>query len=618
MSLRYSHAARFALAVAVSLACAQAQAEADGATDLDQIVVTATRTPQSLANTLASITVIDRERIDRLQPASLPELLRGTPGLTFANNGGAGKITTMSLRGAGGSQVLVMVDGVRIGSASAGLAAFQDIPVDQIERIEIVRGPFSSLYGSEALGGVIQIFTRRPEGAFAPHASVALGSFDTRRASAGIAGKQGNGWYSINAAHERTEGIDACRGSGTLFVGCFTDEPDKDGYENNSLSLQGGYRFNDAWDAEARVFRAEGQNEYDGSFANQADVVQQVAGARLRYAPSQKLSFTLNAGRSVDESDDYKDGAFSSRFDTHRDLGSLQADIGTGSVGLLSLGFDWQRDAVDSSTPFDRIQRINRAVFGQWQGDFGKQSWQASVRRDDDSQFGGETTGSVRYGFAFTEDLKLVASYGTAYRAPTFNDLYYPGFSNPNLRPETSRSAELGLRGAHARGNWSISAYQTRAEDLITFDALTFLPVNLDRARIRGAEASADFDIGGWTLTGTATWMDPRNDSRGPNRDKLLPRRARQSGRIDLDRAVGAFRFGASVYAEGQRYDDIANRTRLPGYSLVDLRVGYTLSEDWTLQLNAANVFDREYETAAYYNQPGRSYTLSLRFQPKR
>ncbi|HJR74811.1 MAG TPA: TonB-dependent vitamin B12 receptor [Luteimonas sp.] len=610
--------ARAALAAAVSFACAQASAESTAVTDLDQVVVTATRTPQSLANTLASITVIDRERIDRLQPASLPELLRGTPGLTFANTGGAGKITTISLRGAGGQQVLVMVDGVRIGSASAGLTAFQDIPVDQIERIEIVRGPFSSLYGSEALGGVIQIFTRRPEGAFTPHASVALGSFDTRRASAGIAGKQGNGWYSINAAHERTEGIDACRGSGTLFVGCFTDEPDKDGYENNSLSLQGGYRFGEQWDAEARVMRAEGQNEYDGGFANQADVVQQVAGARLRYAPSQKLSFTLNVGRSVDESDDYKDGVFTSRFDTHRDLGSVQADVATGSIGLLSLGFDWQRDAIDSDTQFDTTQRINRAVFGQWQGDFGKQSWQASLRRDDNSQFGGETTGSLRYGFAFSDGLKLIASYGTAYRAPTFNDLYYPNFANPNLRPETSRSAELGLRGTHARGNWSLSAYQTRAEDLITFDALTFLPVNVDRARIRGAEASADFDIGAWTLAATATWLDPRNDSPGPNRDNLLPRRARQSGRIDLDRAFGKFRVGGSLYGEGRRYDDIANRTALPGYSLVDLRLGYALSDDWTVQLNAANVLDREYETAAYYNQPGRSYTLSLRFQPKR
>ena len=269
------------------------------------------------------------------------------------------------------------------------------------------------------------------------------------------------------------------------------------------------------------------------------------------------MSITFIAASSVDESDYYKNGTFSSRFDTHRDLGSLQADIKAGT-GLVSVGFDWQRDAVDSSTDFDETQRINRGVFGQWQGDFGKQSFQASARRDDNSQFGGQTTGSVRYGFAFSDDLKLVASYGTAYRAPTFNDLYYPRFSNPDLQPETSRSAELGLRGAHANGNWSVSAYQTRAEDLITFDADTFLPINLDRARIRGAEASLDFTLAGWTVLGTATWMDPRNDSPGPNRDKFLPRRARQSGRIDLDRSVGNFSFGGSVYAEGQRYDDVA------------------------------------------------------------
>lgn len=607
---------RVALAAAVSFACVQAHAD-EGTTDLDQIVVTATRTPQALADTLASTTVIDRERIDRLQPASLPELLRGTTGLTFANNGGPGKQTSVFLRGASGSQVLVLVDGVRVGSASAGLVAFQDIPVDQIERIEIVRGPFSSLYGSEALGGVIQIFTRRPEGAFTPHASVALGSFDTRRASAGVAGKQGNGWYSINAAHERTEGFDACRGAGfPVFAGCFTEEPDKDGYENNSVTVQGGYKFGEAWDAEARVLRAQGQTEFDGSFTNQSNVVQQVAGARLRYAPSEKIAVTFNAGRSVDESDDYKDGEFSSRFDTHRDLASLQADIGAGS-GLISLGFDWQRDAVDSNTEFDQTRRINRGVFGQWQGDFGKQSFQASVRRDDNAQFGGETTGSLRYGFSFTEGLKLVASYGTAYRAPTFNDLYYPGFNNPDLLPETSRTVELGLRGTHATGNWSVSAFQTRAEDLITFDAVSSLPANVDRARIRGAEVTLDFSVAGWDVLGTATWLDPRNDSRGFNQDNFLPRRARQSGRVDVDRSFGAFSLGGSVYAEGERYDDLSNRTRLPGYSLVDLRVGYALSDDWAIQLNAGNVFDREYETAAYFNQPGRNYTLSLRFQPK-
>ncbi len=611
---------RHVLAASLSIVCAQllctnVHAQQTKPVELDRIVVTATRTAQAEDETLASVTVIDREQIDRLQPASLPELLRGMPGIAIANNGGPGKQSSVFVRGASGSQVLVLVDGIRIGSASAGLVAFQDIPVDQIERIEIARGPFSSLYGSEALGGVIQIFTRRPEGAFSPHASAAIGSFGMRRGSAGIAGKHGNGWYSITAAHEETDGINACRGSGTLFAGCFTDEPDDDGYRNDSVSVQGGYRFNDAWDAEARILRAEGSNEYDGGFSNEADVVQQAAGARLRYAPDKRIALTLDVARSVDESDDYKNGRFVSRFDTHRDLASLQADIGAGG-GLYSVGFDWQRDAVDGRITFDETQRINRAVFGQWQQDFGAHSLQASLRRDDNSQFGGETTGSLRWGVDLNPALKLVASYGTAYRAPTFNDLYFPNFSNPTLRPETSRSAELALRGTHARLDWSLAAYRTRADDLITFDSATFLPANVARAQIRGAEATVAVSIAGWSFNGNLTRLDPRNESAGRNFGNLLPRRPSQSARLDVDRSFGAVSIGSSVNAAGERYDDLANRTRLPGYATTDLRIGYTLNDDWTMQANAANVFDREYETAAYFNQPGRSYTLSLRYRP--
>lgn len=610
---------RRTLTAALLLACAQLPLTKvhaqDKPTQLDRIVVTATRTEQAEDETLASVTVIDREQIDRLQPASLPELLRGMPGIAVANNGGPGKQSSVFVRGASGSQVLVLVDGIRIGSATAGLAAFQDIPVDQIERIEIARGPFSSLYGSEALGGVIQIFTRRPDGPFSPHFSAAIGSFGMRRGSAGIAGKTGNGWYSLTAAHEQTDGINACRGSGTLFVGCFTDEPDEDGYRNDSLSLQGGYRFNDAWDAEARILRAEGSNEYDGGFSNQADVVQQAGGARLRYTAGNRVALTLDVARSVDESDDHKNGRFVSRFDTHRDLASLQADIGAGG-GLYSVGFDWQRDAVDGRVTFDETQRINRAVFGQWQQTFGANSLQASLRRDDNSQFGGETTGSLRWGVDLNQALKLVASYGTAYRAPTFNDLYFPNFSNPNLRPETSRSTELVLRGAHDRIAWSISAYRTHADDLITFDSATFLPANVARAQIRGAEATVGIALAGWNLNGNVSWLDPRNESAGRNFDKLLPRRPRQSARIDVDRDFGAFSIGGSVNASGERYDDLANRSRLPGYATTDLRIGYTFNGDWTMQANAVNVFDRTYETAAFYNQPGRSYTLSLRYRP--
>ncbi|ALN62856.1 tonB-dependent vitamin B12 receptor [Lysobacter antibioticus] len=602
-----------------------ASAVAAPAVDLDQVVVTASRTAQTQDATLAAVTVIDRAQIERLQPSSLPELLRGTPGASLANNGGPGKATSLFLRGSESDHVLVLIDGVKIGSATSGGASLQDIPVEQIERVEIVRGPFSSLYGSEAIGGVIQIFTRRPQGAFVPSFSASIGSYATHRATAGVAGKGERGWYSINAAHEDTDGINACRGKPSPGgAGCFTYSPDRDGYRNDSLTLQGGYRFNEQWDAEARLFRTENHNEYDGSQNNEADGVQQVAGAKLRYRPSDRVSLSASAGRSEDLSDTYKNGKYSSTFETRRQLGSVQGDLGIGS-GLLTLGFDWQRDRIDSNTRYARDARILRGAFGQWQQSFGAHALQASLRRDDDSQFGGETTGSLLWGWNLSEALRLTASYGTAFKAPTFNELYYPGYGNAGLSPETSRSVEIGLRGTHGERRqhvWSLNAYESDIDDLIAFDSSIGLPGNVDRARIRGLEAAFDTRLADWDLRASATWLDPRNDSRSASRDKFLPRRARQSARIDADRRFavgnGAWSFGASVYAAGDRYDDLANTRRLAGYALTDLRLGYAFNEAWSLQLAANNVFDRRYETAAFYNQPGRNYLLTLRYRPSR
>ena len=405
---------------------------AEGATELDQMVVTASRTAQTREQTLAAITVINRAEIERLQPDSLLDLLRGTPGLSLANNGGPGKSTSMFLRGTESDHVLVLVDGVRLGSATSGGAAIQDIPVDQVERVEIVRGPFSSLYGSEALGGVIQIFTRRPEGVFSPYASLGIGSDDERRASAGFAGRTEKGWYAIGAAHENTDGINVSRCKRLAGGGCSAIDADRDGYRNTSLNAQGGYRFTDAWDGEARLFRAEGRNEYDGNINDMAKTVSQVAGARVRYAPTTDLSISARIGRSEDLSDNYLKHAYVGDFDTRRDLGSLQTDIDVWG-GLASLGYDWQRDRVHSSTLYAVDHRINHGVFGQWQQTFGAQSLQASVRRDDNSQFGGKTTGSVLWGWNFTDALRVTASYGSAYKAPTFNELYYPGYGNRDV-----------------------------------------------------------------------------------------------------------------------------------------------------------------------------------------
>ncbi|SFR89300.1 vitamin B12 transporter [Dyella sp. OK004] len=619
MSLHVSFVRRSALAAALSCVCGSvfaADVAGDSASDLNSVVVTATRTEQTQVNTLSAVTVIDRADIERLQPQSVQDLLQGTPGLSIANNGGPGKATSFFLRGTEADHVLVLVDGVKIGSATLGQASIQNIPVEQIERIEIVRGPFSSLYGSEALGGVIQIFTRRPQGAFVPNFNLGYGSNQSVRAGAGLAGKVGDGWYAVEATHENTDGINACRGKPSPGgAGCFVYEPDRDGFRDNSVSLKGGYRFSEAWDADAQWLRSWGYNEYDGSQTNQSDVVQQVAGARVHYRPSKLLTLTLNVGQSADLSDNYKDGVFSNTFNTHRDLGSLQGDLALGG-GLWSLGYDWLRDRVDSTTTYARDRRLNRGVFGQWQQTFGAHSLQASVRRDDNQQFGGKTTGSVLWGWDFTRALRLTASAGTAFKAPTFNELYYPGYGSPSLRPESSRSYELGLRGTHGWGGWSLNAFETHIRDLIAYDASVGLPGNVERARIHGVEAVANTTLAGWDLRGTATWLDPRNESVGPNRDRLLPRRAGRSARIDADRRFGAFSIGASVYAADHRYDDIANRTRLGGYALTDLRLAYALDRDWKLQLSARNVFDKRYETAAFYNQLGRTAMVSVSYQP--
>lgn len=618
---------RLALAIATAFVLPVTVHADDASTDLDKVVVTASRTEQSASQVLAASTVIDRADIERLQPNSVADLLRAVPGVSIANNGGPGKSTSVFLRGTESDHVLVLVDGVRIGSATSGTAAFQDIPVDQIERIEIVRGPYSSLYGSEALGGVIQIFTRHPQGAFVPSFSVGVGSWSTLRGSAGFAGSGKNGWYAVEATHDQTDGINACRGKPSPGGGgCFTDEPDRDGYRNNALSLKGGWRFDEQWDADASATRSEGRNHYDGTSSNFAESTTQAIGGRVHYRPSKDALITLNVGRSGDFSTDYEKGIYADTFNTHRDLASLQADLGHvgGSYGLATVGFDWQQDRVVGNTDYLVDARHNHALFAQWQQEFGASSVQGSVRRDENSQFGGKTTGSLLYGYALSEELRVTASYGTAFKAPTFNDLYFPDYGNPDLGPETSRNWELGLKGTPGWGHWSVNAFQNKIDHLIVFDSSLTGPLfpfgganDIDRSRIRGVELAADTRFDDWTLAGSATWLQPEDDSDDASHGNLLPRRARRTANVDLDRRFGAFSVGASVFASGYRYDDTANLHRLGGYALTDLRMAYAFDAAWKLELAAKNVFDRHYETARYYNQPGRNWMLTLRYQPR-
>ncbi|KAF1699387.1 TonB-dependent vitamin B12 receptor [Pseudoxanthomonas jiangsuensis] len=608
------------LTAAVALALVlPSVAFAEDATDLDEILVTATRTPIALRDSLSPAQVIDRAQIERSQASSLQQLLAGRAGINLTNTGGLGKQTSLFLRGAGSNQLLVLVDGVRIGSATAGLPALQDLPVAQIERIEIVRGPHSSLYGADAIGGVIQIFTRRERGALQPRASAGVGSHGLREASAGIGQGGERAWFGADVALLRTDGINACDGTAAGWgAGCYADEPDRDGYRNRSASLRAGGKPAEAWTVEGSALRVEGYNHYDGSWANYSETVQQVLSGQVRYAPSARLSWQATVGRSDDQTDDYGAAGFVGGLDTRRDQASLQGDFVLAEGQRLTAGLDWLDDRITGTTAYDVTARDNTGVFAEYQGRFGAQQLQAGLRNDDNEQFGSHTTGDLGWGWHFGDGLKLAARYSTGFRAPSFNDLYYPYYGNPALRPEESKNLNLGLSGGGDAWRWSVDVFENRVDDLISYDASIFLPGNVDTARLRGGELTVATTLAGWDLSAEYSHVDPRNRSEGANRGKLLPRRARNTGRIDLDRRFGDLALGASVNAAGRRYDDAANTVEVGGHATADLRLEYALHPDWTLQARVTNLFDRDYQLVDWYNQPGREFGLSVRWQPAR
>ena len=604
-------------------ALAQSTAATDGPGDLDEITVTGTRTALTVDQSLSAVEVIDHAQIERSQAHSLPQLLRGRAGINLVNQGGLGKLTTLFLRGTESDQTLLLVDGVRIGSSTSGLAALQDIPLDSIDRIEIVRGPRSSLYGSEAIGGVIQIFTRHPTTGITPQLRVGAGSHGLREAGAGMDVANARGWFGVNVSRQLDDGINACRAGAPGFAGCGdpTPDPDHDGYRRSALSLRGALKFSDAWTLEGNALRGEGHNAYDSNpdffLPDNSDTVQQVIGGKLRYAPNARVGVQFIAGRNIDASKDFLGDSYVDRFDSTRDTASLQGDFGVAAGQLLTLGYDWSRDhgvVASAFSGFDK-SRGNRAGFVQYQGRFGRNDLQAALRHDDNDQFGGHDTGSLAWGIDAAHGLRFTANAGTAFKAPTFNELYYPYYGNKALRPETSRSVEAGIAQRLAKWHWQLNAFRTTIDDLISYDPTLFVANNLDRARIRGAELTAGATLAGWDVSAQASVLDPRNLSQD-NPGKVLPRRARRSARVDLDRAFGAWRVGASFIAEGERYDDVANTIHVGGYSTLDLRVEYALRRDWTLQGEVRNLFDRTYETAAYYNQPGREFAISLRWRP--
>lgn len=598
MSYRFhSTATLAAFAMAALPMAVQAQSNAQSAANaLNPVVVTAALAPRTANDSLSSVTVLDEATLRRQDPVSITDLFRGQPGVDVSTNGSFGKNSSVFIRGSGSGQNVLLIDGIRLRSATSGGSAWQYLEPRMFDRAEIVRGPRGSLYGADAIGGVIQLFTPQgEEQGPQPRVSVGGGSFNTQRLSAGISGTEGGTRYSFAASHFTTDGQPIRR-----------DGDDK-GYDNTTALARVSHTFASGAEAGVLALRARGHNEYDGG---ENDFVQQVAGIYGELPITDNWRSRLTLSESRDESDNinsFGDSVFNTKVSTVRWENTLTA----GAHELIA-GAEYSEDRVKSTTAYDETSRSNVAVFTQALLDFAPFTVQASLRFDDNEAYGEEVTGSVGVGYDLDAYHTLRANYGTAFNAPTYNQLYYPGFGNPYLESETSQSIEVGVRGQYAHWFWDAALYQTDIDNLIAGQGLLF---NVPETRIRGAELAAGVELDDWTLAAALTYTDPENRLTG----KRLQNRASQSLRLDVDRELGDWSVGGSWIAQNHRYRDTQNQDRLSGYGQVNLRAGWQFAPLWSARVTLENVLDQDYITTrsfdgADYLNAGRAGFLSVHY----
>ncbi len=579
--------------------CAASNAVAETARQ-PEVVVTATRRAQTVDDTLATVTVITREDIARSHAPDLPTLLRGVPGVDVARTGGEGQQTAVFLRGANANQALVLIDGIRVSSANTGGFAWEHLPLGQVERIEIVRGPRAAWHGSDAIGGVVQVFTRDPRGA---DARLALGRWDRREAQASWGTGDDAAGFGAVAGGIDFDGFSAQRPGG------FSYDPDADGYRNRNLGLRGHATLGRQRVA-LKTYSTRADVEFDrGETMIDTDVAGLTVEGPLAATLGQRLVLGFNR-EALDTP------AFAAAFRSRRSSLDWTGDLALGADASLVFGLNWVRERGESLDTAGGgctycESRRNLGLFATAQGSRGAFDWQAAARHDDNSTFGGATTGQFAGGWRWGEATRAFLSVGQGFRAPNLNELYSPGFGglfagNPALDPERSDSVELGIDAAAGAHTIGLRLHRTRVRDLIAFQGgQTFQAVNVARAAIDGAELTWSWRAGDWRLDAGATWQDARDERTGLD---LLRRPARKYT-LGVERASGALTAGADLHYASPRRDFAGP---LPGYALLDLRLDWPLAGGWRVGARLDNALDRDYELAAGFATPRRALLLDV------
>ncbi|WP_160089310.1 TonB-dependent receptor domain-containing protein [Pseudomonas sp. 9AZ] len=601
--------------------------------ELQPLVVTSGRHAEPVQQTTAATTVFTRKDIERLQVRSVAELLERVPGVSISRTGGAGSQTGLFVRGTSTAQTLVLVDGQRISAASSGTSSLEFLSPEQIERVEVVRGARSALYGSDAIAGVVQIFTRQGSGdGLKPYVRLGVGSNQTFERSLGVSGGDAQTRFNLGAALDETQGIDATRDN-------FGANGDDDAYRNKSLSLNLSHRFNDDLKIGFSALDQRGQSEFEDIFGTSlptTDFQLSSLSSFIDANVSDAWNSRLEIGHSEDKRDTGNDqpdasaDAFYS-FSTYRDSVNWVNTLALNDHHQVLLGADWYEDRLRSDTDFVEDSRWNQAAFIQHRYNAEYFSTELGLRHDKNQQFGSKNTWNTALTVPLNDDNNVILSYSEGFRAPTFNDLYYPdlcypGFgcftsANPELSPETSKSYEAQWRSRFSETSaLELSLYRIDLQDAIVLDQ-NDIPQNVQTARINGFEAALQQELFGWQGNLALALIDPRDRDTG----HTLARRAKRTLSLDLDRPFGEFALGVSWRALSGRYDDAANTRELSGYGLISLRGKWQATEEVAFDLKLNNLFDKDYAEATYktsngrfgYNSEGRTALFAVTWTPE-
>lgn len=571
----------------------------------DTIVITATRTEQTLASTVAPTTVLTRQDIAKYQSKDLYELLSHVPGLNVTRQGARGAQSSIFIRGTNSEHALILLDGQRIASASVGTTAFQFLNPEQIDRIEVVRGPRASLYGSDAIGGVIQIFTRKGRDKTQGILQLGAGNHRTQEHMAGINGQTSTTSFNFNQSYSYSNGINVRRLNEE-------NSKDSDAFINQAFNTRIHHQLNNRTHIGGSYLKNEGEVEYDSSFADKPFHQFEIESFNTYLAAdiNQYWDFKLSGGKSRDfltAEDDLNSNILI--FETNRNSASFQNNIHVDENHSFILAYDYFDDELDGTGTYKIDSRKTEAVIAQYLTELGPHSFVVGVREDEIEDTATKVTGSIDWGWNINQRLQTRLSFGEGFRAPTVSSLHGSS-AKPELKPEESKNIELGIQGHESNFLWQANIFQNQIKQLLEWDYAEGAMGNIAEAEIRGAEFIFSSQIQDWSLATNLTFLIPENKKTG----KQLIKRPKRAINIDVDRNWKKFDFGASLLARSHRFD--FDNVELGGYGIVNLRGAYRYAEQLKFQLSLTNIFDKKYQDAEGYNSEGLGALLSVVYTP--